>query len=157
MKKIKIVVTTGTRAEYGIIRSLLQKINHSKKLHLGFKLKPIPFGDIFYKSKEKAKKGYVVPISVYRCHECKHIQNSEYINPKLLWKDYTYLSSQSQQIIDHLSEEQIVKAMNEMVCNEDKRDFMGANGIKFIEKNYTWKKSIKIMLNSYKKILNHEI
>ena len=34
MKKIKITITTGTRAEYGIIRSLLYKINHSKKLHL---------------------------------------------------------------------------------------------------------------------------
>ena len=60
-------------------------------------------------------------------------------------------------IIDYSNEHQIVKAMNEMVCNKDKRDFMGANGIKFIEKNYTWKKSVKIMLNSYKKILNHEI
>lgn len=34
MKKIKIAITTGTRAEYGIIRPLLYKINHSKKLHL---------------------------------------------------------------------------------------------------------------------------
>lgn len=34
MKKIKVVVTTGTRADYGILRSLLKKINQSTKLQL---------------------------------------------------------------------------------------------------------------------------
>ena len=34
MKKIKVAVATGTRAEYGILRPLLHKINQSKKLQL---------------------------------------------------------------------------------------------------------------------------
>lgn len=34
MKKIKIIVTTGTRADYGILRPLLKKIRQSKKLQL---------------------------------------------------------------------------------------------------------------------------
>ena len=34
MKKIKITVTTGTRADYGILRPLLKKIENSKKLEL---------------------------------------------------------------------------------------------------------------------------
>jgi len=34
MKKRKIVVTTGTRAEYGILRSILDEIKNSKKLEL---------------------------------------------------------------------------------------------------------------------------
>jgi len=34
MKKIKITVTTSTRADYGILRSLLKKIKNSKKLEL---------------------------------------------------------------------------------------------------------------------------
>lgn len=34
MKKIKILVTTGTRADYGILRSLLKKISQSRKLQL---------------------------------------------------------------------------------------------------------------------------
>ena len=80
------------------------RLCYSKKLKIGFKLKPSPFGDIFFNSKKKAIKGHKVPITVYRCENCKHIQNSEYVNPKLLWKDYTYLSSQSQMIIDHLKD-----------------------------------------------------
>ena len=34
MKKRKIVVTTGSRAEYGILRSILDEIKNSKKLEL---------------------------------------------------------------------------------------------------------------------------
>ena len=34
LKRRKILVTTGTRAEYGILRPLLKKINDSKKLEL---------------------------------------------------------------------------------------------------------------------------
>ena len=34
MKKIKITVTTSTRADYGILRPLLKKIKDSKKLEL---------------------------------------------------------------------------------------------------------------------------
>lgn len=34
MKKIKILVSTGTRADYGILRSLLKKISQSRKLQL---------------------------------------------------------------------------------------------------------------------------
>ena len=34
MKKRKILVTTGTRADYGILRELLYKIKESKKLEL---------------------------------------------------------------------------------------------------------------------------
>jgi len=60
-------------------------------------------------------------------------------------------------IIDLKNEDQIVRAMDEMVCRKDKRDLMGANGIKFVEKNYSWEKSKEIMLNSYNKILNDEI
>tara|TARA_A100000164_G_scaffold130682_1_gene115802 strand:- start:717 stop:1802 length:1086 start_codon:yes stop_codon:yes gene_type:complete len=60
-------------------------------------------------------------------------------------------------IVDLKNEDQIVRAMDEMVCRKDKRDLMGANGIKFVEKNYSWEKSKEIMLDSYKKILNDEI
>ena len=60
-------------------------------------------------------------------------------------------------IINLKNEDQIVRAMDEMVNHKDKRDLMGANGIKFVEKNYSWEKSKEIMLNSYKKILNDEI
>jgi len=34
MKKRKVLVTTGTRAEYGILRPILQSITKSKKLDL---------------------------------------------------------------------------------------------------------------------------
>ena len=34
LKRRKILVTTGTRAEYGILRPVLKKINDSKKLEL---------------------------------------------------------------------------------------------------------------------------
>ena len=52
---------------------------------------------------------------------------------------------------------ELKRAMDEMICKDYKRYQMGANGIKFVEKNYSWKKSKEIMLNSYNKILNDEI
>lgn len=60
-------------------------------------------------------------------------------------------------IIDLKNEDQIVGAMSELVLQKDKRDLMGAQGKKFVEKNYSWEKSKKIMLNSYEKIFNDEI
>ena len=80
------------------------RLCRNKGLKLGFKLKPSPFGDSFFKSKEKALKGYKVPTSIYWCSNCKHVQSREYINPRLLWKNYTYLTSQSKMIIDHMDE-----------------------------------------------------
>ena len=47
--------------------------------------------------------------------------------------------------------------MNEMIMRKDKREIMGENGMKFVEKNYSWEKSKEIMLNSYNKIINNEI
>ena len=42
------------------------RLCYSKKLKIGFKLKPSPFGDIFFNSKKKAIKGHKVPITDYR-------------------------------------------------------------------------------------------
>tara|TARA_B000000477_G_scaffold120199_1_gene121397 strand:- start:926 stop:2011 length:1086 start_codon:yes stop_codon:yes gene_type:complete len=60
-------------------------------------------------------------------------------------------------IVDRKKEDQIVTAMNEMIMRKDKREIMGENGMKFVEKNYSWEKSKEIMLNSYNKIINNEI
>lgn len=118
------------------------RLCNSKKLKLGFKLKPSPFGDIFFSSKKKAILGHKVPISIYRCEKCKHIQNSEYVNPKLLWKDYTYLSSQSQMIIDHLGDvsKKVIKKYK--LSKKDLVVDIGSNDGTFL-KNFK-SKSIKI-------------
>ena len=60
-------------------------------------------------------------------------------------------------IIDLKNEDQIIAVMDQMLRLKDKRNFMGENGKKFVEKNYSWEKCKEIMLNSYNKILNNEI
>ena len=56
-----------------------------------------------YESIRKDIKAIKVPLSVYFCKNCTNVQIKEVINPKLLWKKYTYFSGQTKAIIEHFN------------------------------------------------------
>jgi len=46
----------------------------------------------------------LVPVDLYMCISCGHVQILDVIDPQYLWGDYTYHSGQTQGIIDHFSD-----------------------------------------------------
>lgn len=76
----------------------------SKDIKVILKLKPIPLGEKYFLSKKKAKNSKNFPLSIGRCSKCTNVQAMEVINPSILWSDYTYISGQTQAILDHFKE-----------------------------------------------------
>ncbi|WP_394191930.1 methyltransferase domain-containing protein [Pseudoalteromonas atlantica] len=52
-----------------------------------------------------------LPVDLYICNDCGHVQILDVVDPTYLWADYTYHSGQTQGIINHFKE------VSEMVLN----------------------------------------
>jgi 2-polyprenyl-3-methyl-5-hydroxy-6-metoxy-1,4-benzoquinol methylase len=76
----------------------------SKNIKVKLKLKSIPLGEKYFLTKKKASYSKEYPLSIGRCSACKNIQLMEIINPNILWKDYTYISGQTKEILNHFQE-----------------------------------------------------
>ena len=70
----------------------------NKKIKIAFKLSKIPLGEKYFFNKNKAQKQKKFPQTIGWCPKCNNVQVMEIINNKLLWQDYTYLSSQTEAI-----------------------------------------------------------
>ena len=87
------------------------RLCNSKKISKIFNFLRIPISEKYY-SKKSFNEPTKVPITLYFCKKCKNVQTQEVINPKLLWKEYTYFSGQTKAIVEHFnkfSEETIKK------------------------------------------------
>jgi len=76
----------------------------NQKLSAKLRLKPIPLSEKFSKKPFSKYKLINFPISLGLCQKCKNLQTNEVVNPKWLWSDFTYLSGQTQFIIDHFKQ-----------------------------------------------------
>ena len=59
-------------------------------------------------------------------------------------------------IINDFQIENVIKAMETFLFNEQLTYEMGQNGKNFVNEKYNWKSSLQIMKSNYEKILNHE-
>ncbi len=75
----------------------------NKKIKIAFKLSKIPLGEKYFFNKNKALKQKKFPQTIGWCPKCNNVQVMEIINNKLLWQDYTYLSSQTEAILKHFA------------------------------------------------------
>lgn len=76
----------------------------NKKLSAKLILKPIPMSEKFSSKPFLKSKLVNFPISLGLCKKCKSVQTNEIVKPKLLWSDFTYLSGQTDFIINHFKE-----------------------------------------------------
>lgn len=58
-------------------------------------------------------------------------------------------------ILNRNKKSEIVDAMNSFLVKDKKRTKMGVNGKQFVSRRYSWKNSVRIMTDNYKKILNN--
>ena len=58
-------------------------------------------------------------------------------------------------IINRNKKSEIVDAMNSFIVKDKKTTKMGVNGKQFVSRRYSWKNSVRIMTDNYKKFLNN--
>ncbi len=75
----------------------------SSELKRVVELLPVPVGEKYADSKEKVAESVRYPIDLYWCESCGCVQTLDDLDPDFLWSDYTYLSGQTQGIIDHFN------------------------------------------------------
>lgn len=75
----------------------------SEDVELAIPFKPVAIAEKYVDEEPKDKQQFV-PVDLYMCKSCGHVQILDIIDPEYLWGDYTYHSGQTQGIIDHFSD-----------------------------------------------------
>ena len=88
---------------------------------------PSPVADAFV-GPDKKDQRKPIPLDLYQCKDCSHVQNLDITNPGLLFRDYNFHTSSSAELVDHFCRyaEDVVKdfklALNSLVleisCDE---------------------------------------
>ncbi len=76
----------------------------SKNLSLAIKLNPTPLANNYVKNLNCDSNNDVFPLDVFFCNECKHLQLLHVVNPKILYKDYVYVSGTSPVFVNHFKD-----------------------------------------------------
>lgn len=80
------------------------RICQGKDLKEFLNLGAMPPANSFLKKEDLNKEEAVFPLRVYFCHDCGLVQLLDVVAPKLLFKDYSYLTSASSPLVDHFAE-----------------------------------------------------
>lgn len=71
----------------------------AKSLSLAIPMKPSPVGDAFVN--DPGAKQEIYPLDVYICEACGHLQNLDVVDPRILFGNYTYMTSHSLGLVEH--------------------------------------------------------
>lgn len=73
----------------------------SKNVELAVKLEPIPLSENYTDAPETARTARRIPIDVYMCADCKHVQQLDIVESERLWERYTYYSGHAKGMPEH--------------------------------------------------------
>lgn len=76
----------------------------SKKLSLFFDLGKMALANSFLKKSDLKKSENIYPLRVFFCHNCNLCQLIEIIDPKILFRDYVYFSSEMPVLPEHFKD-----------------------------------------------------
>jgi hypothetical protein len=60
-------------------------------------------GDAFVGADKKDEVQPLIPLDLYQCQDCGHVQNLDMVNPDLLFRDYIFRASGSAGLVKHIS------------------------------------------------------
>ncbi|HWB58602.1 MAG TPA: class I SAM-dependent methyltransferase [Chthoniobacteraceae bacterium] len=73
----------------------------SRNVELVIPFKPSAIADDYVHADRLNEKQEAYPMDLYLCNDCKHTQLLDVVNPALLFRNYTYVTSVSLGLIDH--------------------------------------------------------
>lgn len=77
------------------------RLCNSSRFELALDIKPSPIGDEFVTAECAAVAQPSYPLATYLCLECGHLQNLDIVEPKILFRNYTYQTSVSLGLVKH--------------------------------------------------------
>ncbi|MDP3901391.1 MAG: class I SAM-dependent methyltransferase [bacterium] len=84
-----------------IIKNKNCRICSSQDMTLFLSLGEMPLANAFLAKKELTKPEPAFPLDVYFCKNCSLVQLCDIVDPKILFKNYTYLTSASRPLVKH--------------------------------------------------------
>jgi hypothetical protein len=76
----------------------------SEKLILVMPILPSPIADAFVGPEKKDQVQPLIPLDLYQCQDCGHVQNLDIVNPDLLFRDYIFRTSNSAGLVKHFGQ-----------------------------------------------------
>jgi len=73
----------------------------SSRLELVVPYLPTPIADAYVSESNKAIQQELYPLDLYFCRDCSHLQLCDVVNPELLFRNYTYVTSVSLGLVEH--------------------------------------------------------
>ncbi len=70
-------------------------------LSLVMPMRPSPIGDAFVGADRKHQPQPLLPLDLYQCQTCGHVQNLDVVNPDVLFREYIFLTSSSTGLVEH--------------------------------------------------------
>ncbi len=77
------------------------RLCNSTKLVLVININPSPIADAYVSKENLSQHQETYPLDLYLCEDCGHIQNIYVVNPDLLFRDYTFLTSNFKGLVEH--------------------------------------------------------
>jgi hypothetical protein len=70
-------------------------------LNLVLPINASPIADAFVGKDKKNQEQPLIPLDLYQCGSCGHVQNIDIVNPELLFRDYIFSTSNSAWLVEH--------------------------------------------------------
>lgn len=77
------------------------RLCNSTNLELVVNIHPSPIADAYVKKEQLEEVQDLYPLDLYICEDCGHVQNLYVVNPDLLFRDYTFFTSNFKGLVEH--------------------------------------------------------
>lgn len=77
------------------------RLCNSANLELALPIEASPIGDAYVSREQLHNKQEIYPLDLYLCGDCGHVQNLDVVDPNILFRDYTYVTSSSMGLVEH--------------------------------------------------------
>lgn len=77
------------------------RLCNSKDVNLVMPIKPSPIGDAYVTKENRDVEQPLLPLDLYQCKDCGHIQNIDIVDPEVLFRNYIYTTSTSLGLNEH--------------------------------------------------------
>lgn len=80
------------------------RLCNSANITLVVNINPSPIADAYVSKEHLSEAQDLYPLDLYLCVDCGHIQNAYVVNPDLLFRDYTFFTSNFKGLVEHFKE-----------------------------------------------------
>lgn len=88
------------------------RLCESKNVQRVVKLEPIPLSENYCADSETGRKAPRLPVDLYMCADCGHVQQLDVVDSTSLWENYTYYSGEAKGMPEHFAQvaERVIRA-----------------------------------------------